>query len=101
MVDPFTILSAANTLVNISSKLFTEISSLIGKYQAADILLTNLSTECSVANSGFARIQSLLRDEPRYFACRDGEEINFALTWRMRFLGHSEYFLHWTTKLQR
>ena len=92
MVDPFTILSAANTLVNISSKLFTEISSLIGKYQAADILLTNLSTECSVANSGFARIQSLLRDEPRYFACREGEEINFALTIENALLGAFRVF---------
>jgi len=92
MMDPFTILSAANTLVNISSKLFSEISSLIGKYQGADILLTNLSTQCSVANSGFARIQSLLRDEPRYFACRKGEEIDFAQTMDNALLGAFRVF---------
>jgi len=92
MLDPVTILSAANTLISISSKLFNEISSLIGKYQGADILLTNLSTQCSVANSGFARIQSLLQNERGYFACREGEEIDFALTMENALLGAFRIF---------
>jgi hypothetical protein len=79
MIEPVTIFSATNTLVSISFKLFSGINSLIGKYQGADILLGNLSSQCSVANSAFARIQTLLRDEPEFFARHVGEEVDFAL----------------------
>lgn len=92
MIDPFTILSAANTLINISSKLFNGINSLIGKYQGADIFLNSLSTQCSVANSAFVRIQTLLRDEPGCFAPREGEEIDFALSMENALIGAFRIF---------
>jgi hypothetical protein len=76
MIDPFTILSAA-TLARISSKLFDGINLLIGKYPGVDILLCNLSTQCSLVNSAFARIQTLLRDEPGCFHPQEGEGIDF------------------------
>jgi hypothetical protein len=92
MIDPVTIFGATNTLVSISFKLFSGINSLIGKYQGADIILCNLSSQCSVANSAFARIQTLLRDEPEYFAPRVGEEIDFALNMENALIGAFRIF---------
>ena len=92
MIEPVSILSATNTLVTISFKLFSGINSLIGKYQGADILLGNLSSQCSVANSAFARIQTLLRDEPGYFAPRAGEELDFALNMENALIGAFRIF---------
>lgn len=92
MIDPFTILSAASTLVSISSKLFNGINLLIGKYQGADILLYNLSTQCSLANSAFTRIQTLLRDEPGCFHPREGEEIHFAQNMENALIGAFRLF---------
>ena len=92
MIDPITILTSVNTLVNISSKLFNGINSLIGKYQGADILLNDLSSKCAMANSAFDRIQTLLRDEPGCFASREGEEIDFALNMENALIGAFRIF---------
>jgi hypothetical protein len=92
MVDPVTIVSVANTLITISTKLFNGINLLIDKYKGADTLLTNLSLQCSMANSAFARIQTLLRDEPGCFDPREGEAIDFALNMDNALIGAFRIF---------